>query len=180
MRAAPGRVDDEVGGQVPAAAELDAGDVAAARDQPGHLVSFEGLDAAEPGAHRPVEQRPAERQQPRHVEPPTPSSGGQPQDVGGYADLLGTGRHERLLQAGEETFGDLQPAGPQHVQVAGLRYAGAEGRVGGEAVALDEGDAIEVVGEDAGGEQPGDAAADDDGVVALHRGTEHGAIKLLC
>jgi hypothetical protein len=52
----------------------------------------------------------------------------------------------------------------KHVEVPRLRDALSKTRLFGEAIPFDDGDLIEAVGEDAGGQKPGHAPADDDGL----------------
>ena len=80
-------------------------------------------------------------------------------DEGAALDEVGAEARQQLLE-------DLEAAGEQAVGVAALRHALAVHRLGRHLVAVDDGHAQTVFAQDPGGEQPGDAAADDDGVFA--------------
>ena len=79
-------------------------------------------------------------------------------------DHLGPCRHQFVADARKELL-DRQPAArEQNMQMTGLRQALARHRRLGKAVALDQRHALEMIRQHAAGEQPGDAAADDDGM----------------
>ena len=78
-------------------------------------------------------------------------------------------RHQLVGQAGEQLLQRQLAAGEQGVDVTALRRAAPRGDAGRERVAVQHRDLRISVGEHSGGEQPGDASAEHDGVI-LHRG----------
>ncbi len=188
-RAPAARVDDEVGVQqrvalvgghdAPPLEHHAADAIAGTRGQQARdVVAFEDRHVPERRdavAHRPVEQRAAEGQH-LDVRPESNAPPGrrEPCDV---LRALHDGRACGLqfgADAWEESLEDLQPSREQDVQVRRLDDAGARRRGVGIAVPLDDRDAVEVVREDSGREQPRDAAADDHGhgfLGALHIST---------
>lgn len=76
------------------------------------------------------------------------------------------GGDEVARQVGEQLVEDLLAAREQRVGLAGLRDPPAVHRTAREHVALDDCDAGERLGQYAGGEQPGHAGAEYDGVLA--------------
>ena len=66
-------------------------------------------------------------------------------------------------------------AGEDHVEVIALRNSRAIGRVGREAVAFDDRDPLEVVGQGLGGEQAGHPGAEHDGVIVVRSSGPHGS-----
>ena len=90
--------------------------------------------------------------------------GGLAQPAGDRERLAGP--HQLAGQAREEPLQGLAAALQQAVRVPALWQPLAGGRRLGEAVSLQQRDAFEVVGQDAGDQHPGQAAADDHGVTA--------------
>jgi hypothetical protein len=70
-----------------------------------------------------------------------------------------------LGDAGKESSGDVEAACEQDVEVAGLGHPLSKLWILGEAVAIHDRHAVEVVGEHAGRQQPGHAPADDNGLI---------------
>ena len=94
--------------------------------------------------------------------------GGETQPAGDIERLAGP--HQLAGQAREEPLQGPAAALQQAVRVPALRQPLAGGRRLGEAVSLQERDAVEVVGQDPGRQHPGQAAADDHGVTATRDG----------
>ncbi|ARX81291.1 hypothetical protein SMD44_00689 [Streptomyces alboflavus] len=77
-------------------------------------------------------------------------------------------------QPREEVLQELRAPGQERVRVTALRGAAAVLRCGGEVVLLQDDHLVETVGEDAGGDEAGVAAADDEGaLVPLRRHGRH-------
>jgi hypothetical protein len=113
-----------------------------------------------------------ERQTPRP--PGCPSGSTEQADIArppkGYSALGG----EVSSEAGHQAFEDLRAAREQDMQMARLRNALSEGRIVGKRVAIDDDDLREPIRQDAGGQEPGHAAADHDGSIRCRdRGGSH-------
>ena len=121
----------------------------------------------DPAPDAPVDQVAAAGEQLKAgVEPEAPTERRQGGQVAGVVEQQRPGRQEIRRQAGEEPLQDHPAPFQQDVNVAGLRQSLAVGRRLGEVVALQQGDLLEVVGQDAGRQHPGHAAPDDHGVAA--------------
>ncbi len=79
---------------------------------------------------------------------------------------MAAGGQEIGLHPGEELLDRHQPPFQEEVEVAGLRHSGTVGRPLRQAVALDQGDAVEMVGEHACREHASNASPHHDGVAA--------------
>ena len=68
------------------------------------------------------------------------------------------------VNPGEQPLEALAPRRQEPVGMAGMRHALARRRLVEQIVPLDDGDAGKTLGEHPGGDEPGDAAADHDGM----------------
>ena len=81
---------------------------------------------------------------------------------------------QHAARGAEEVLQELRAPGQERVRVTALRGAAAVLRCGGEVVLLQDDHLVETVGEDAGGDEAGVAAADDEGaLVPLRRHGRH-------
>ena len=103
-----------------------------------------------------------------------PSGGTQqahiPRPPNGYGALSG----EVCSKARQQFLEDLCAASEEDMQVARLRHALSECRIGGEPVAVDDDDVGEAIRQNARGQEAGHAAADHDGPIRCRdRGGSH-------
>jgi hypothetical protein len=125
-------------------------------------------DNREAAANDPIEKRTAAGERlDLGTKASAPSGRGQPGDVApGIEDLRA--RLDQFVANSRKELRDRVPAaGEQDVQMTLLRESFSRERRLWKAVTLDDRHAIEVVRQHATGEQPGYAAADDDGMRAL-------------
>jgi hypothetical protein len=121
----------------------------------------------DPATDAPVDQVAAAGEQLKAgAEPKAPTEWRQGGQVAGIVEQQRPGQQEIRCQAGEEPLQGHPAPFQQDVDVPGLRQSLAVGRRLGEVVALQQGDLLEVVGQDAGRQHPGHAAPDDHGVAA--------------
>ncbi|MFD0592049.1 hypothetical protein ACFQZ4_05345 [Catellatospora coxensis] len=146
------------------------GDAPAGGDEADDVGALEIGDVgqgADPGAQAGLQQRAAggDAHQPGlgfldHLSVEVPAEAGA--EVAG-GDALGD---QRGGESGEQLLQDLLPAGQQRVDVVTLRHGVPRVRAVGEQVAVDDGDGVVGVGEHAGRQGAGDAAAEHHRVAA--------------
>jgi hypothetical protein len=137
-------------------------------------------ERGDPAADAPVDQvAGGGEQQEVPGKPDVPAGGAHPGDIPGKVQRLRAGPHQLAGQAREEPLHDSVAAFQQDVRVPALRRPLPGGRGLGEAVALQQRDAVEVVGQDPGRKQPGQAAADDHGVMATRNGQATRSVKMM-
>ena len=121
----------------------------------------------DPATDAPVDQVAAAGEQLKAgAEPEAPTEWRQDGQVAGIVEQQRPGHQEIRCQAGEEPLQSHPAPFQQDVDVPGLRQSLAVGRRLGEVVALQQGDLLEVVGQDARRQHPGHAAPNDHGMAA--------------
>ena len=137
------------------------------------LMDAHVRERGDPAADAPVDQVAGGGEQPEVAgKPDVPAVGAHPGDIPGRVQRLRAGPHQLPGQAREEPLQGPAAALQQDVRVPALRQPLAGGRGLREAVALQQRDVVEVVGQDPGRQHPGQAAADDHGVTATGGGRE--------